>query len=524
MEKRIFVRDATGLTRPIGAAAAWMFAVGVVNIGVGGAQMFGWSQTLFPGVDISLAYTLAAVPLLFHALLYAMMGSAMPRSGGDYVWVSRIAHPVLGFTANWLFIAYLTLAVGSIMSYFSYVGLTQLFLIVGTLQQNTGLVALSQASATPPWMLGFGILLTIVIAIVLQFPTRQVFKFLWVCFVIAMAGWLTIMALLAVSSLTDFKTGFFDYTGLAYDSIIEGARNAGYNYSPGLAATIAAMPLAFLTYSGYQTTAYIAGEVKEARKGLLWSIPMSLLYGWLIYSATALLLSKTVGMEFLGSVGQLVFVAGKQPFTYTYITFIASVLTKNVFLASWICIAFIFWIVIIGVVNMFYITRCVFAWAFDRVVPTALAHVNERYNTPTYAVLVVAIGYIVGLVLTTYTPIGVFMNFGLGMSVAYAITGAVSAAFPFVKKDLYKNAPLKGPTIAGIPFMTICGVIAAGFFSSLIYLLISNPALSGPVGAVQWTFVLANVVFCVGVYYLSLAYHKRQGIDISLAFKQVPPE
>lgn len=502
-----------------------MFAVGVVNIGVGGAQMFGWSQFLFPGCNIALAYTLAAIPLLFHALLYSIMGSSMPRSGGDYVWVSRIAHPALGFTVNWMFIAYLTVAVGSIMSYFSYVGLSQLFWIVGTLQNNSSLLALSQLAATPPWMLGFGILLTIAVAILLQFPTQKVFKLLWVCFIIALLGWFTIMALLATSSLSDFQAGFLYYTGTSYQNIITSATAAGYSYAPNFGQTIAALPLAFLTYSGYVTIAYAAGEIKQVKKSLLYSIPGSLLFGWVIYSATAVLLDNTVGMQFLGSIGQLVFGSpATEPYTYSYITFIGSVLTRNVFVAGWICIAFIFWIIIIGVTNMFYITRCIFAWSFDRVVPTIFAHMNDRFNTPTYAVLVGAVGYIVGLVLTTYTPIGVFMNFGLGMSVAYLITGIVCAAFPFIKKEMYRNSPLKGPTVGGVPFVTICGLVTAAFFALLIYLMVGNAALSGPVGGVQWIAVVANIVFCFAVYYISRAYHMRQGIDIARAFEQIPPE
>ena len=525
MQKGVFLREATGLTRPIGASAAWLFAVGVINIGVGGAQMFGWTQTLFPGANIPLTFALCTLFYMFHAALYAVMGSAMPRSGGDYVWVSRIAHPAVGFIANWMYIAYVTLAVGTIMSYLSYIGLTQLFLIVGTLEQNSSLIALSQLAATPTWMVGFGLLLILAITIILQFPTKIVFSILWVCFVIAMAGWLTMMAMFAFSSLDAFKAGFLYYTGLTYDSVIANAKSAGYSYAPSLSQTVAALTLATLTISGYETTAYVAGEVKRPKNSLLVSCIGSLLFAWIIYSATALLLDKTVGMGFLGSIGQLVFITGAQPYTYSYITFIASVLTRNVFLAGWICISFIFWIIIIGVVNMFYITRCIFAWSFDRMIPSVLAHVSDSRNTPTYAILVGAIGLIVGLVLTVYTPYGVFMNFGLGLAIGGVITGLVCAAFPFVKKELYHSASVKGPSIAGMPFITVCGLIVAGFFSLLIYLYIQNPALAGPIGPAQWAVVLANMVFCVAVYYGSRWYHKRiDGIDIGMAFKTIPPE
>ncbi|HEY0339386.1 MAG TPA: amino acid permease, partial [Steroidobacteraceae bacterium] len=53
-----------------------------------------------PGMLISLALT--AVPMSVFLVVYAFMGSAVPRSGSSYDWPARFVHPFLGFTVTWL--------------------------------------------------------------------------------------------------------------------------------------------------------------------------------------------------------------------------------------------------------------------------------------------------------------------------------------------------------------------------------------------------------------------------------------
>lgn len=53
------------------------------------------------GSAIILSYIIAAIPAFLMALCYAVLSSALPSSGGEYVFVSRIIDPFIGFISTW---------------------------------------------------------------------------------------------------------------------------------------------------------------------------------------------------------------------------------------------------------------------------------------------------------------------------------------------------------------------------------------------------------------------------------------
>ena len=71
-------------------------------------------QRNVPGIGphVLIAYVIAAVPAVLAALVYAALGSAMPRAGGSYVYASRSLHPYLGFLASFSQWFGLSIAIG----------------------------------------------------------------------------------------------------------------------------------------------------------------------------------------------------------------------------------------------------------------------------------------------------------------------------------------------------------------------------------------------------------------------------
>ena len=54
----------------------------------------------FTGANIALAFALTFALCVPHFVTYGWLSSAMPRSGGDYLFLSRVVHPLAGFIVN----------------------------------------------------------------------------------------------------------------------------------------------------------------------------------------------------------------------------------------------------------------------------------------------------------------------------------------------------------------------------------------------------------------------------------------
>jgi uncharacterized membrane protein (DUF485 family) len=78
--------------------------------------------------------------------------------------------------------------------------------------------------------------------------------------------------------------------------------------------------------------------------------------------------------------------------------------------------------------------------------------------------------------------------------------------------------------IAGIPIVSISGLISVVLFSLILYSSFALPAFSGPVGPAATGFVVGIYVAGLIIYYLARAYRRRSGIDLDLLHKEVPPE
>ena len=88
-----------------------------VKIGVWTATFMVIANMIGTGVFTSLGFQVADIPSAFPilmlwiiggiaalcgALTYGELGTALPRSGGEYHLLSRIMHPVLGFLSGWV--------------------------------------------------------------------------------------------------------------------------------------------------------------------------------------------------------------------------------------------------------------------------------------------------------------------------------------------------------------------------------------------------------------------------------------
>jgi APA family basic amino acid/polyamine antiporter len=97
--------------RPPAAEASLVRRLGLLGLAATGiCSMVGGAINILPialqrnvpgiGPHVLAAYALGAVPAVLAALAYAILGSAMPRAGGSYIYASRSLSPYLGFVAS----------------------------------------------------------------------------------------------------------------------------------------------------------------------------------------------------------------------------------------------------------------------------------------------------------------------------------------------------------------------------------------------------------------------------------------
>src|SRR5258707_15680910 len=84
----IFVRQSSGLVREASVIDAIIFNA-VFSAPVGATLAFGifYALASFPGADLVTAILIAFVVNIPVCIMMSMMASAMPRTGGDYVWI-----------------------------------------------------------------------------------------------------------------------------------------------------------------------------------------------------------------------------------------------------------------------------------------------------------------------------------------------------------------------------------------------------------------------------------------------------
>src|SRR5579872_6984573 len=91
----LFTRKASGLVREMGLSDALGINASAISLG-GVIVVFISALASFQQADLTWPIIVGFFLLLPMTLVYGQLAAAMPRSGGDYIFVGRILHPALG--------------------------------------------------------------------------------------------------------------------------------------------------------------------------------------------------------------------------------------------------------------------------------------------------------------------------------------------------------------------------------------------------------------------------------------------
>ena len=145
---KLFARQATGLVRAVPQRASLIFnfipshPAFVLSAGI----FFAFS--LFPGGNFILALVLDIPLVLAFAYSYGLLASMLPRTGGDYMFVTRVLHPAVGVVSSTCWMVSLFLSNAFFATAFIKVGLAPGFSIIGLLAKSPTWVSWGHTLAT----------------------------------------------------------------------------------------------------------------------------------------------------------------------------------------------------------------------------------------------------------------------------------------------------------------------------------------------------------------------------------------
>ena len=535
LQPQLFARKSSGLIREFGVFDTLAFNVIGYALGLVLAVtpfFAGWG---FPGANIFLILIVGTVFALFNGMVYSLLAGAMPRSGGEYVYIGRVIHPSIGFMANWGFTWSQYLGIGIYTLWTVNYGLAVSF---ATLGHAFGSQALLNAGlyVQRPWpSFILGTLLLISVVVVQLAGTRFLRRFLDLFFVIAMIGTIITLVVFLGSSRDEFIASFNAFMSStaklddAYNAIIQLAKDNGWTpVEQTFGAVLLALPLGYWVYIGFTYSAYVGGEVKEPQKTQTYAIIGSLILGFVVYMAVMGAYYAVVGTEFNNAAAYLEKTKVNPLPVAGVLNFFAGLLTTNPLMLILMDISFFLWNYLLLFVMVTICVRNMFAWSFDQIMPIALTKVTNKSRSPWVATIVVGVIAWVLLWASIFTSLfNYIFNYIAIFAVAFWITSFAAILLPYRKRDLFEAAPdMVKRRVFGVPLITVAGVVNLILFTIILYSSFTSPALAGvgPLGARAIGIVVGIYVVGLVVYFIAVAIRRQQGVDLNLLYSEIPPD
>jgi APA family basic amino acid/polyamine antiporter len=529
---RVFLRKASGLIKTASTTDVFIYNVGLVSIGIGIGGLLLYGPAVYPGANLVVGVLLAGV--FMSAIAFGMLTwtVTIPRSGGVYPFGSRILPPSIAFTLSWVeSIAWLFFC-GIAAYWVVTIGLIPMFTVLGALSGSSSMTDVANFLAKKGVTFAVGTLVLLIAGGILGGGMRRYFFSQKIVVAVAAVGTLFLFGIMAFGSRGGFVSHFNTAFGpdVTYAKVVASGHKGGWaNNGFDLTNTLKASNWAFLPLIGAAFSIAIGGEIKSGMRGQSRGMFGAIWISVLAFLIAVLLAQRVFGYDFLGTVGynSLGFSTDANPITTPttpWVTLLAGVLSNSELLTVIVSLGFIAWIWMWIPGMQAYGERAMIAWAFDRVAPGPLGKVSDRFHSPVVAIAVatvITVGFLALFVFTTYFgTLVLFVMIALG---AWAAVLAAGIVFPYRRPDIYEKSPIANRKVLGLPLMTFaCGL---GFIAAVFYffVLFFDAFAAGHDGGhllvMAGTFA-AGLAFFFGMK----AYRRSQGVDVNLAFKEIPIE
>lgn len=523
----LYIRKSSGLIRAISARDALLSNL----IGMGILVNIFWvvyASALYPNADLPSTVFVGLLLNLLVAYVYWMLATAMPRTGGDYIYVSRIIHPAVGFMTNAMFVAIMVSWAGLFPQLIASQALPMMFINLASATGNQYYSGIASWLATQDAQFVVGAIIVTFVILLMLLPTKWLFRFIVSLFLVQAAIFVWFIAALIPVSHSDFVNAF-STSGTSVNSILQAAKQSGVDWSITLGGTLTGIVYTMLSYIGYANSAYFAGEVRgnPARSQGI-AIPLSTAIFAIVIYILYTQIYRVFGHDFLVASSYLATSGSSSWYNY------ASALPSPAYLVSFIskdpifvaAVPFGLALTFLGfaIVYFFIPVRNIFAWSFDRIIPVRFADVTKK-GVPYVSIIFYGLIAYISLYLTVYTQVFTYLsysNFGWWLAVAIVMFSA--AIFPVRKKEIFESSPpIVRKKLGGLPLISFIGAIG-GLLSLFVSYSTILPSFTGfnlnpfYVASMVLIFILALIIYAI-----SHLYHKAKGVPLELVSKELPP-
>ncbi len=493
--------DATSKKLVRGLGLLGVIALGVDNVIGGGINYISvqiQGKVIGLGSNLPLVMLIDGIVAFFIAITYSYLGSAMPRAGGEYVWVSRGWKGVMGFLSSFSFWLAQAAAAGAI----AYIDPN----FFGTFFNQIGFHRLGHWINSPigTIIIGLGII-WIVWAIHITSIKSVGWSSIILMFLMFLGGFFIIYYGF-MNSPIDYAKALQSH-GIDMNHFISlgkaKAPHSSFNDFPK------ALFIMFFAYIGFTSMSQASGETKNPKRTLAIAFPLAVAIITVYFILYVLGVYHTVPWQYmLGQIlaGNSSMINGPALMGYVMPKAIAAFVTLTVALALFNDLPPIYQT----------LTRLFYSWGIDGIFPKWLVKVNERgipFISVTLNTIIISIFFLLTVWFGWATEISVVAAAAMFMYVTVGITTLIFADHaPHIEKE----SALKHKGLVILSALISIFVPSWLFVESITMNLNKKWYLQS---IVQWGIVMA-----IGgiIYYIAHAKSKQQGILLEDKMKELP--
>ena len=537
-----FARKASGLVRGLSMWDA--FGVGFMNQGLTPSiwVMVSLGLSVYMGGNLIIATIMSLVLAgIGFPLVWGILGGSMPRSGGEYIYNSRILHPLIGIGESfgnafiwlmWIFVLAPWMADPGAKMMAQFMGWNWLY--NGTTDTFLG-------GLSPAW--GSFVIASVANIIAVLFVVFGIKVFARVQKIVmglGLIGAIAIIVTLLMYSKSDFIRDWnamaAQYGSLNYNDFVKAAGDAAGTAMPttwNWYDTFGVMVAGSWLFAYSYCITFIAGEVKRPDKSIILSNLFAIIVPAVFMILTAIGLYHIVDFNFLSAsawVDQNGLTGYTLPWSPHFVGLAAVVMHHKsvLFLMALSFLLFDLWWVALSYLAF---PRIIFAWGMDRMGPKWFTDVNARFASPIKNYIlgfVIAEGLIALYVFWSNSPMQGLSVTALEIFSVFGVTAIAAALFPFSKrsKGIWEASPYRRWAIFKIPVVTLGAVVNIAYLVILavFFFAQSDRSLEG--------FTLTTGILILGTWALGLCWYwfwswrvkRTAGISTAMLTGELPPE